>query len=50
MADEVRVNKMGRHLILDFSGVDKIDLNSFAQVDKLFKESLNKVNLPVEDI
>lgn len=50
MSEEVRVNKMGKHLILDFSGVTKVDLNSFPAIDKLFKETLNKVDITIEDI
>jgi len=50
MSEEVHVNKMGRHLILDFSGVENVDLNSFTAIDRLFKDALNKVEIQVEDI
>lgn len=50
MADEVRVNRMGKHLILDFAGVEKVDLNSFAAINKLFTETLNKIDIQVEDV
>lgn len=50
MSEEVHVNKMGRHLILDFSGVENVDLNSFTVIDRLFKDALNKVEIQVEDI
>lgn len=50
MGDEVRVNRMGKHLIMDFSGVESFDLNSFPAIDKLFKDTLNKVDISIENI